>query len=227
MPKFVKDRQILNLNQILEDLGKAEVYEDEDGNRLQTIYLGSILSLTPSGKIYYPFAYSNLTPCPRCKGSAYIKNKHRKKKSFERINRIIHSITWKTTLWNMTPNQHKKVMKLRKTNTGGHADEEETSMILAHRPELVHPDRADQQSGEDLNRLDLPYTYTGIWWYAKYPNHYAGDGSYASKELGNLLLDNEAEQLAVMIRGIKADKTVIELQNEFYDKSAQPVNTKQ
>lgn len=120
-----------------------------------------------------------------------------------------------------------KVMKLRKTNTGGHADEEETSMILAHKPELVHPDRAGQQSGADLKRLDLPYTYTGIWWYAKYPNHYAGDGSYASKELGNMLLDNEAEQLAVMIRGIKADKTVIELQNEFYDKSARPVNTQQ
>lgn len=120
-----------------------------------------------------------------------------------------------------------KVMQLRKTNTGGHADEEETSRMLAHRPDLVHLDRAGQQSGTDLNRLDIPYTYTGIWWYAKYPNHYAGDGSYASKELGNLLLDNEADQLAEMIRGVKADKTVIELQNEFYNKSSKPVNTQQ
>jgi creatinine amidohydrolase len=120
-----------------------------------------------------------------------------------------------------------KVMKLRKTNTGGHADEEETSMMLAHRPDLVHIDRAGLQSGADLNRLNLPYTYTGIWWYAKYPNHYAGDGRYASEELGNLILDTEADQLAEMIRSIKADKTVIELQNEFFNKSSQPIKTQQ
>jgi creatinine amidohydrolase len=120
-----------------------------------------------------------------------------------------------------------KVKKLRKTTTGGHADEMETSMILSHRPDLVHIDRAASQSGEDLNRLNLPYTYTGIWWYAKYPNHYAGDGSYASKELGNLILDSEAEQLATMIKSVKADKTVMELQNEFYEKSKNPVGTKQ
>ena len=120
-----------------------------------------------------------------------------------------------------------KVMKLRKTDTGGHADEMETSMMLAHRPDLVHLDRAGQQSGADMNRLDLPYTYTGIWWYAKYPNHYAGDGSYASEELGNLILDSEADLLAEMIKGVKADKTVIELQNEFYNKSSKPVDTQQ
>lgn len=120
-----------------------------------------------------------------------------------------------------------KIMELRKTNTGGHADEEETSIMLAHRPDLVHQDRAGLQSGADLNRLDLPYTYTGIWWYAKYPNHYAGDGRYASKELGNLILDNEAGQLAEMIKSIKTDNMVIELQNEFYNKSSQPVKTQQ
>jgi creatinine amidohydrolase len=120
-----------------------------------------------------------------------------------------------------------KVMKLRKTDTGGHADEMETSMMLAHRPDLVHPDRAALQSGADLNRLNLPFTYTGIWWYAKYPNHYAGDGSYASEELGNLILDSEAEQLAEMIRSVKTDKTVIELQNEFFNKSGQPIKTAQ
>jgi len=122
---------------------------------------------------------------------------------------------------------NEKVMKLRKTNTGGHADETETSMIMSHRPDLVYPDRAGLQSGEDLNRLDLPYAYTGIWWYAKYPNHYAGDGQYASKELGDLIIDTEASQLAVMIKTLKSDKTVIELQNEFYEKSANPLGTKQ
>ena len=78
-----------------------------------------------------------------------------------------------------------RARKLRKTTTGGHADEVETSMLLAHRPELVHLDRAAAESGEDLQRLDgLPYLYTGIWWYARYPNHYAGDGSNGNRELG-------------------------------------------
>jgi creatinine amidohydrolase len=120
-----------------------------------------------------------------------------------------------------------KVSKLRKTNTGGHADEVETSEMLAYRPDLVHLDRAGLQSGANLKRINLPYTFTGIGWYAKYPNHYAGDGQYASKELGNLSLDNEAGQLAEMIKSVKADKIVIELQNEFFKKSLQPYKTEQ
>ncbi len=46
-------------------------------------------------------------------------------------------------------------------------------------------DRATTESGADRNRIDLPAgTYTGIWWYAKFPDHYSGDGSAATKELG-------------------------------------------
>lgn len=45
-------------------------------------------------------------------------------------------------------------------------------------------DRASSQSGRDQERLNLPYAYTGIWWYASYPNHYAGDGSSPNKEIG-------------------------------------------
>ncbi len=33
-----------------------------------------------------------------------------------------------------------------------------------------------------LGRLaHLPGAYSGIWWYANYPDHYAGDASYATK----------------------------------------------
>jgi creatinine amidohydrolase len=126
------------------------------------------------------------------------------------------------------PVSDKEINSLKKAKLDGHAGEEETSMMYFINPAFVDQDALKSESGLDQDRLSkMPFGYTGIWWYAKYPNHYAGDGSYASKELGNMLLDNEAEQLAVMIRGIKADKTVIELQNEFYDKSARPVNTQQ
>ena len=61
------------------------------------------------------------------------------------------------------PEIEKEVAALRKTKTGGHAGEAETSMIMSHRPDLAHMNRAGDQSGEDLNRLDGLYNgYVGI-----------------------------------------------------------------
>jgi len=72
----------------------------------------------------------------------------------------------------------------KKTTVDEHAGEAETSDTLISRPDLAHMDRAKEQSGADLNRQHLPANvYTGIWWYAKFPNHYAGEGSAATKEL--------------------------------------------
>src|ERR1041385_8958340 len=66
-----------------------------------------------------------------------------------------------------------------------HAGESETSHTMVTRPDLVHLDRANGESGADLARQKLPDSlYTGIWWYARFPNHFAGDGSVATKELG-------------------------------------------
>jgi hypothetical protein len=78
MPPFKKGRTILNMKKVKQELDNAEIYEDEDGNKIQTIYLGSILNLTPSGKVYYPFAHSNVDKCPRCEGTGVIKNKNGK-----------------------------------------------------------------------------------------------------------------------------------------------------
>lgn len=118
--------------------------------------------------------------------------------------------------------------KLRKTTLDGHAGEEETSVMLAHRPDLVHVDRAGQQSGEDQKRLaNLKHAYTGIWWYASQPNHYRGDGSYGNKELGELALNLEAGLLAEMIRSVKKDTVTLELQKRFFEDSERPLKTKQ
>jgi len=126
------------------------------------------------------------------------------------------------------PEVEKRVRELRKTTTGGHADETETSMMIAHRPDLVHLERGKDQSGENLERLDhLEYGYTGIWWYARYPNHYAGDGSEANPEIGNLLMDSRAGQLAELIRILKKDNTILELQNRFFEESKNPIETEQ
>jgi creatinine amidohydrolase len=121
-----------------------------------------------------------------------------------------------------------RVKALRKTTMDMHAGEVETSTVLAHRPDIAHPERAREQSGVDQARLEgLKDAYTAIWWYARFPNHYAGDGSPATAELGNIVLDREADQLAAMIRAVKADTRALELQNRFFDAAEAPLQTPQ
>jgi creatinine amidohydrolase len=121
-----------------------------------------------------------------------------------------------------------QIKKLRKTTFEMHAGEMETSTVLAHRPDLVRLDQAKSQSGEDQKGLvDLKNAYTGIWWFGRFPNHYAGDGSAGSKELGDLSLNSQADQLARMIRSVKADTKALELQKRFFDQADKPLQTKQ
>ena len=115
-----------------------------------------------------------------------------------------------------------------KTKTDGHAGESETAHTVVSRTELVHPERASTQSGADLNRLDLPPgVYTGIWWYAKFPNHYAGDGSVPNPELGDFDMKAWAAGVANVLRAVKADRMSPRLQEEFFQGSKQPMTTKQ
>jgi creatinine amidohydrolase len=115
-----------------------------------------------------------------------------------------------------------------KTKNDMHAGETETSSMLIARPDLVHEDRARSESGEDQNRLKLPDSvYTGIWWYAKFPNHYSGDGSAATKELGAFDQKSWSAQIAEAVKAIKADNESLKLQSEFYEKMQHPLDTPQ
>ena len=115
-----------------------------------------------------------------------------------------------------------------KTKVDAHAGESETAHTMVARPDLVHLERAPSESGADRNRLDLPSgVYTGIWWYAKFPDHYAGDGAAATKELGEFDMKAAADNLANAIRAIKADQNSPRLQSEFFEKARKPLATKQ
>ena len=74
-----------------------------------------------------------------------------------------------------------------------HAGEGETSTLMYYRPDLMRMDRAADQSGDNQHRLNLPNVYTPIWWYAAYPNHYAGEGAKATTELGKFTAEHEIE----------------------------------
>jgi creatinine amidohydrolase len=109
-----------------------------------------------------------------------------------------------------------------------HAGETETSAMLVARPDLVHMDRAESESGADQHRQNLPdNVYTGIWWYAKFPDHYSGVGSAATKELGEFDQRSWSNQIAAAIKAIKADSESLRLQNEFFEKTQHPLDTKQ
>jgi creatinine amidohydrolase len=115
----------------------------------------------------------------------------------------------------------------RKTSGGMHAGESETSNTIVSRPDLVHLDRAASEPGEDQKRLKLPENlYTGIWWYARFPNHYAGDGSVAAKELGDWNMQGWIGAIVDSIRAAKADDASLKIQNEFYEKSRRPLDTR-
>jgi creatinine amidohydrolase len=116
----------------------------------------------------------------------------------------------------------------KKSSIDMHAGESETSKMLIARPDTVHMDRANQESGADQHRLNLPEdVYTGIWWYARFPDHYAGEGSAATQELGKFQMDWWIDAIVNTIRAVKADDESLKLQNEFYEKSQHPLDTKQ
>ena len=116
----------------------------------------------------------------------------------------------------------------KKTSMDMHAGESETSAMMISRPDLVHTDRAASQSGADQARLHLPDNlYTAIWWYARFPNHYSGDGAAASHELGQYKMDNWIKTIVSSIQAVKADQISRQLQNEFFEKAKRPLDTKQ
>jgi len=117
---------------------------------------------------------------------------------------------------------------LKKDALDMHAGQSETSNTMISRPDLVHLDRAGQESGGDQKHDPLPETiYTGIWWYARFPEHYSGDGTIASKELGEADMKLWVSTIAEVIRAVKADDNSLRLQNEFFEKSRHPLDTKQ
>ena len=75
----------------------------------------------------------------------------------------------------------------KKTSVDQHAGESETSKMMISHPELVHPDRATSESGADQHRQNLPDgVYTGIWWYARFPDHYSGNGASRNPRAGRV-----------------------------------------
>jgi creatinine amidohydrolase len=122
------------------------------------------------------------------------------------------------------PVNDKEIKSLSKASLDSHAGEGETSQMFFIRPDLVDIDAIKSESGLDQARLkQLKYGYTGIWWYARYPNHYASDIAQPDRRLGELLVTKDGNQLAELIKYLKNNNTVEQLQQEFYNRAENPV----
>lgn len=103
------------------------------------------------------------------------------------------------------------------TKLHGHACECETSISLANHPELVKMARVPAGPAEPLGRLqDVPANFSGISWYANYPDHYAGDARPATAEKGRALRQIAVDALAEYIAAVKADEVAPVLNREFF-----------
>ena len=122
MPDFRKDinKTILNLVELQRQLDNSEPYEDQDNEEqmLQTVYLGSILSLTPSGKVYMPWAHSNVNGCPRCKDIGLMANANGKRKKHDALLkkglRLVETIKKEGDTHEIWQKHHKQLSKIWK-----------------------------------------------------------------------------------------------------------------
>jgi creatinine amidohydrolase len=114
-------------------------------------------------------------------------------------------------------------------NFGFHAGLTETSMIMHLRPDLVHMDEADIRDCADLGRLkdgiEANGIFTGFNWYASYPNHFAGDPTPATPELGRLLAEMVTDNIAAKIKAVKEDTVTPELSREYAERKGRGMLT--
>ena len=147
-----------------------------------------------------------------------IANGHGGNEQSAAILRADHNWTSRTIMWSTfsTSALQNREVRAKKSKIDMHAGESETSKMMISRPDTVHLDRAGSESGADQHQQNLPEDlYTGIWWYARFPNHYSGDGSVATKELGKFQMDWWIDDLVKTIQAVKADDASLKLQMNF------------
>jgi creatinine amidohydrolase len=108
---------------------------------------------------------------------------------------------------------------------GAHAGLSETAVIMHLRPDLVHMEDQPPEEGADLKRMDelkKAGIMTGFNWYGSFPNHFAGDPTLATPELGKVMVDIIVDELAKDIRRVKEDTAQPMLAAEFNRRAEKP-----
>jgi len=120
----------------------------------------------------------------------------------------------------LSEERKKRYAALLETPLHAHACECETSIALANDPDSVKMKALRNRTANSLNRLaGLPNGFTGIGWYSKFPEHYAGDARSASAAKGRQLRALIVDNLVEYIRAVKRDRVTLRLQDEFYTRA--------
>jgi creatinine amidohydrolase len=112
---------------------------------------------------------------------------------------------------------------IRESEVDGHGGEEETSLAMELYPELVRMDRVVDNGMPQGRIRHLAGLGSPIWWYADFPNHYAGDARVATREKGWLVKQYAAKRIAELIRAAKADTESPRLMREFHERARKPL----
>lgn len=121
--------------------------------------------------------------------------------------------------------EHPDVSRVLESTHDGHGGEIETSLMLRVAPELVRRD-AHIAPGDALDRvptLTSPGIMHALHWYARYPEHYAGDGAAGTIAKGDVILSAYGNRVAAMLRAIKTDSGVVALDREFRVAAVDPL----
>jgi len=127
---------------------------------------------------------------------------------------------------NYTDEQNEKIAELAGiTDFGLHAGMIETALMMHLRPDLVHMNEQDPAEGISMERLaDIENCnlFTGFGWYAKYPAHFSGDHTTATKEVGAAIFEMTVANVTDALKAIKADKMSPRFAKEFAEYSKNP-----
>ncbi|MGE5558404.1 MAG: creatininase family protein [Bacillota bacterium] len=114
----------------------------------------------------------------------------------------------------------------KEAKVDGHGGEAETCAMLHLHPELVKLD-AFADYGLPMRRLEKYANlrlYTGIWWYADFPGHFAGERVSLTEEKGKAFTEEHVKNLVEQVRLLKSDDTPMELYKEFLGRVQKPEN---
>lgn len=107
----------------------------------------------------------------------------------------------------------------------GHGCEFETSSYIDINSNLVHLDKIiveETKAQHRLDKLSEATLYTGIGWYADYPNQIAGDPSNADSRRGEWINNRNIKRLVNAVKVVKEDGEAMKLLNDFYKKHDKP-----
>ena len=127
----------------------------------------------------------------------------------------------------LSPGNDPAWQKMKSTQGWSFGGEEQTSLMLAARPDLV---RMDEIRGDGAPRRQMGHlagAEVAVQPYADHPDLYAGNARAATAEKGRFLLDYAVARLAEAIAAVKADTKAAEYLPRYYAGMADPMRAKE